>query len=207
MSLQTFGIDSPRSQPSSPSSKTPTRTQAPKLRYEAYSEPSVSPQSRSRRLSSGSSNLSLPSTSGRSASSDPLSQTVTPGDLTLGAGTEPTEVRTNDSLSRYIPDTSSQTNTREDLIAFDSPFLSDPNDAPPPPGPGPDFEIAWNKLEESNSGARGWCQGTSEEVIKKAVSFGEIITIGADEQPFTGTPVLFFICVDVRCSNASFRGG
>ncbi|KAJ7782899.1 armadillo-type protein [Mycena metata] len=160
-----------------PSSPSPSRASVPgnKLRYTAYDAPAPTARLRDRRASSsgssrsGSSQLSL----------DELSRTVTAGDLTLAAAAQTFEKlpRASDALPAENPRPHAA-----DLIAFnDSPFISDPSVATPS-----DFESIWNGLDESN-GARGWCDVSLEDVIKRLESPEYTLqVISVEELPFVG---------------------
>jgi AP-4 complex subunit epsilon-1 len=118
---------------------------------------------------------------------------VTAGDLTLAAaaqkfessshtaGTRPAET----SVSHVYFDNFSEVERfgqAADLIAFnDSPFISDPSAETPS-----DFESVWTSLDES-SGARGWCDVSLEDVIKRLESMEDTLkVISVEELPFKG---------------------
>jgi AP-4 complex subunit epsilon-1 len=85
--------------------------------------------------------------------------------------------------------------TRADLIAFDSPFLSQgdggttaTNDNAPEAGF--EFETTWNSLERSNS--RGWCDLTIENLVRQLqASKSQLRVIAADQSPFQGLPFTY----------------
>ncbi|KAJ7039210.1 armadillo-type protein [Mycena alexandri] len=159
------------------SSPSPSRASLPgnKLRYTAYDTPPPTARLRDRRASSsgssrsGSSQLSL----------DELSRTVTAGDLTLAAAAQTFEKMPRAPDARPAENLSPHAT---DLIAFnDSPFISDPSVATPS-----DFESIWNALDESN-GARGWCDVSLEDVIKRLESLEDTLkVISVEELPFVG---------------------
>lgn len=68
-----------------------------------------------------------------------------------------------------------------DLIAFDSPFVTEPPDARA------DFERQWDTIEDS-SGARGWCNGTVDVVVRQLQSLGghRVEVVSMDVPPFLG---------------------
>lgn len=74
--------------------------------------------------------------------------------------------------------------SRVDLIAFDSPFMSDPpytssSDTEP------DFESTWNSLQDSN--ARGWCEASIDVILRRLQGLQHRLTvIAADLPPFEG---------------------
>ncbi|KAJ7188509.1 armadillo-type protein [Mycena filopes] len=118
---------------------------------------------------SGSSQLSL----------DELARTVTAGDLTLAAAAETFELQPRAADTRPAEP---QSPHAADLIAFnDSPFISDPSADTPS-----DFESMWNGFDESSS-ARGWCDVSLEDVIKRLESMEDTLkVISAEELPFVG---------------------
>lgn len=97
--------------------------------------------------------------------------------------------------------------SRVDLIAFDSPFLTDP------PGPSsiassviePDFEKLWDALAKGNS--RGWCESAIEEVVRRLQGMKDrrMTVKPADQSPFQGmlSPVWFLRISDVETSQAT----
>ncbi|KAH8814730.1 armadillo-type protein [Flagelloscypha sp. PMI_526] len=191
--LQGYSVDTPSSSTSSPRQPaarlSPTTTNS-KLRYEAYAKPTISPRLRGRRLSSSSSTLSLQSLK-EGESHEALSQTLTPGDLALVAGSEALSSIHQRRPPKTVIETKEVAPPKEDLIAFDSPFFTEPpdnaQDSTKPVTASPDFAATWNAMEDANSGARGWCQGTSEGVLKIVQDLRlEVITVSADEEPFTG---------------------
>ncbi|KAJ6602168.1 armadillo-type protein [Mycena sp. CBHHK59/15] len=168
-------------EPSSPSSSRASFS-ASKLRYTAYEAPPPTVRLRDRVSSGGSS----PGRSGSRASSqlsgssgrqppDELSRTVTAGDLTLAAAILKLDV------AAPVPETSPVVQAPADLIAFnDSPFITDPS------ADEPDFESIWNAFDES-SGARGWCDVSTEEVIKCLEGMDDTLKmIPVDQLPFLG---------------------
>ncbi|KAI0333484.1 ARM repeat-containing protein, partial [Cubamyces sp. BRFM 1775] len=184
----------PTSPPLKPHSPEPTSSRASppsgKLRYAAYDPPR--PTHRLRRLSSGSSRHSDDgSTRGRSYE-DPMSLTVTAGDLTLAAQTS--DLRSISSGSPraklsplpvvQILDEESST---ADLIALDSPFMSEP--APSIASTlsivEHDFEETWNALESSTS--RGWCESSIDAVLRRLQGLQRRLKVTErDRPPFEG---------------------
>ncbi|KAJ7497085.1 armadillo-type protein [Mycena latifolia] len=172
--------------PSEPSSPSSSRASLPgnKLRYTAYEAPQPTARLRDRASSGGSSHSGSRASSQLSGTSagqevEELSRTVTAGDLTLAAAAQEFEMssripetRPPDTLIPHAPD----------LIAFnDSPFISDPS-----VDNASDFESIWNALDES-SGARGWCDASVEDVIKRLESMEDTLkVISVQEPPFIG---------------------
>ena len=82
--------------------------------------------------------------------------------------------------------------SRVDLIAFDSPFLTDP---PAPHSAAssiiePDFETIWGSLAKGN--CRGWCEAPIEEVVRRLQGMQRRMSVKpADQAPFQGTLVEF----------------
>ncbi|KAG7449785.1 ARM repeat-containing protein [Guyanagaster necrorhizus] len=132
---------------------------ASKLRYDAYERPTSIPRLRDRQ----------PSSTRSESTSNPLPallKTVTAGDLALAA--QEFEMM---SLSSLQP---TDHGARPDLIAFDTPFISDPSSA--------DFEITWNTLGPSTS-AQGWFEGSVDVLLDrlKTLEGSEMKVIPADE--------------------------
>ncbi|KAJ7668431.1 armadillo-type protein [Mycena polygramma] len=170
----------PTHEPSSPSS---SRASLPgnKLRYAAYDAPPPTARLRDRASSGGSSRSESRPSSQLSRSStglDELSRTVTAGDLTLAAQ--------NFETSSHAAATRPAETPAADLIAFnDSPFISDPS-GPTGVDAAGDFESIWNALDES-SGARGWCDVSLEDVIKRLETMEDTLkVISVEETPFLG---------------------
>ncbi|KAJ7755738.1 armadillo-type protein [Mycena maculata] len=165
-------------EPSSPSSSRASLS-ASKLRYTAYEPPPPMARLRDRASSGGSSRSGSSKLSGTTTGVlEELSRTVTAGDLTLAAAARSLE--TSSHISETPP---AETLTpHADLIAFnDSPFISDPAVGVPA-----DFESIWNSLDES-SGARGWCDVSLEDVVKRLESMEDTMTvISVEELPFVG---------------------
>ncbi|KAK0486295.1 armadillo-type protein [Armillaria novae-zelandiae] len=108
----------------------------------------------------------------RPAPSPTLSRTVTAGDLTLAA-------QEFEMMSLSSPQPTEQVARPPDLIAFDTPFISDPDPS--------DFETSWNTLGPSTS-ARGWFEGSVDVLLGrlKGVESNEMKVIPAGEPPFEG---------------------
>ncbi|PBK74014.1 ARM repeat-containing protein [Armillaria solidipes] len=138
---------------------------ASKLRYDAYETPTSIPRLRGRR----------PSSTRSESTSSPqpaLSRTVTAGDLALAA-------QEFEMMSLSSPQPTDQVARPPDLIAFDTPFISDPDPS--------DFETSWNTLGPSAS-ARGWFEGSVDVLLDhlKGVEGNEMKVIPTDEPPFEG---------------------
>ncbi|PSR94120.1 hypothetical protein PHLCEN_2v4548 [Hermanssonia centrifuga] len=162
--------DRPASQASSHASQTPG-----KLRYTAYDAPKATP--RLRRPSSSSSYSAAHSDGGRSRLigqgrdfEDPMSRTITAGDLTLA--------------SEHIELQQLAKDSRVDLIALDSPFISEPSSGIPTVAD-LDFEVTWSKLSQAN--LRGWCESPIEAIVRQLQGIPhKIRVISADQPPFKG---------------------
>ncbi|KAJ6497850.1 armadillo-type protein [Mycena sanguinolenta] len=156
-----------------------------KLRYTAYDAPPPAPRLRDRALSGGSSRSNSSASSRLSAD---LSRTVTAGDLTLAAAAQEFEMATLSPHSA-VAATPAKTLSPQaaDLIAFnDSPFISDPGVESAAVNAATDFESIWNGFDES-SGARGWCDVSLEDVIKRLESLEDTLqVIPVKEVPFIG---------------------
>ncbi|KAJ7128916.1 armadillo-type protein [Mycena crocata] len=163
---------------SSPSSSRASLPSSHKLRYTAYETPPPTARLRDRASSGGSSGSrsSQLSSAGSAQALDELTRTVTAGDLTLAAAAQSLDT------SSHIRPAETSSSQAVDLIAFnDSPFISDPS----ADGPG-DFESIWNALNES-SGARGWCDVSLEDVVKRLESMEDTLkVISVEELPFVG---------------------
>lgn len=75
-----------------------------------------------------------------------------------------------------------------DLIAFDSPFITEPEEENPEhPRADPDFESTWNALGEAN-GARGWFDGAIDDVVRRLqnIEHVRLQVIRTDQPPFEG---------------------
>lgn len=70
-----------------------------------------------------------------------------------------------------------------DLIAFDSPFVSDPPEDPKEP----DFEHVWNSFADQ-TGSRGWYNGSIDNVVQRiqGLAARRLQVIPADVPPFLG---------------------
>ncbi|KAK0195897.1 armadillo-type protein, partial [Armillaria mellea] len=123
---------------------------ASKLRYDAYETPTSIPRLRGRR----------PSSTRSESTSSPqptLSRTVTAGDLALAA-------QEFEMMSLSSPQPTDQVARPPDLIAFDTPFISEPDPS--------DFETNWNTLGPSTS-ARGWFEGSLGRNKMNVIPVGE----------------------------------
>ncbi|KAJ3554475.1 hypothetical protein NM688_g3093 [Phlebia brevispora] len=168
----------PSSRASSQASHTPG-----KLRYAAYDAPKLTSSLRRTRTRSRS------PYSDRSGSSrfineveDPMSRTITAGDLTLASGqielqtvSQPrTLPSTPPQLARTVDDLAS----RVDLIALDSPFIADPPVTTTPTQADFDFKAMWDKLSKGN--LRGWCESPMDAVVRKLQGDLKIAIYSAD---------------------------
>lgn len=170
--------------------RSPALTEQPlsesKLRYDAYEAPRPTARIRTRRLSSTSSIHS-----GVSADRQ-MSRTISPGQLAVvgqmneygGASKMNTHVG-QPKIQTAVDDVAS----RVDLIAFDSPFMSDP---PTIASPGADaahevdFERIWNTLENASS-ARGWCEAGLEDIVNRLRGLElPVQTVAEGSPPFLG---------------------
>ncbi|KIM91944.1 hypothetical protein PILCRDRAFT_108 [Piloderma croceum F 1598] len=194
----------PTSPPGSPDRSSPRPSlSVSKLRYAAYDPPQV--VSRLRRPSSSQRSYSSSSRSGTysdhggtksrlsvagedRSSVDALSRTVTAGDLALTTGDIELEMMANTrhespASSHETPVTDQA--SRTDLIAFDSPFISDPLDPPPPLEAESDFETVWNSLQDSS--ARGWCEVALDVIVRRLQSLQyHLSVIAVNLPPFEG---------------------
>ncbi|KAK0241249.1 armadillo-type protein [Armillaria nabsnona] len=156
---------SPQKLPASLSPISSPSLGASKLRYDAYETPTSIPRLRGRRPSS--------TRSESTASPQPaLSRTVTAGDLALAA-------QEFEMMSLSSPQPTDQVPRPPDLIAFDTPFISDPDSS--------GFETSWKTLGPSTS-ARGWFEGSVDVLLDrlKGVEGNEMKVIPTDEPPFEG---------------------
>ncbi|KAK7057425.1 adaptin-N domain-containing protein [Favolaschia claudopus] len=178
---------SPESPPprelSSPSSS-PASLSASKLKYTAYDAPPPASRLRDRGLSRGSSRPDSRASS--QLSGDELSRTVTAGDLTLAAAAQEFEMAKLSPRGPGPVDNLVGSPQAADLITLnDSPFISDPSVEPTVDAVS-DAESIWNGLDDS-SGARGWCDSSLEDFIKRLESMdGALRVISAEESPFEG---------------------
>ncbi|TFK46615.1 ARM repeat-containing protein [Heliocybe sulcata] len=177
---------------------------ASKLRYDAYEAPR--PHSRLLRptspRSTGSSEyarrspsvLTSPGSEGLALHEDPLARTVTAGDLTLAAG-DPDLIRAAErgsknqgELSNSVPDllVDDEVSSMQgsDLIALESPFVSEPADLGSSVS-SPDFETIWSDMERTN--LRGWCDFSIDAVVRRLQGLQLAMrVIAADQLPFEG---------------------
>ncbi|KAL7283586.1 hypothetical protein ACG7TL_003021 [Trametes sanguinea] len=181
----------PRSPEPSSSRTSPTPS---KLRYAAYDPPR--PTHRLRRVSSGSSRHSdegsVRSMGHSRANDDPMTMTVTPGDLTLAAQTSDLRSiasgspRSNLSLLPVVQILDEDASA-PDLIALDSPFIPEPTQsiASTLSEAEHDFESTWNALESSTS--RGWCEASIDTVLRKLQALHRRLKVTErDRSPFEG---------------------
>ncbi|KAF7428422.1 hypothetical protein PC9H_007646 [Pleurotus ostreatus] len=163
--------------------KSEPRKLSPKLRYKAYELPPSTPPKRSHLATPRHSpNMIIErSPLRRPGLIDPLSNTVSPGELALAAGSDQLEIST--SSPQVLDDISS----RMDLIAFDTPTAPDEyqlnmgsEDL--------DFEATWDSLSDT-SGARGWCSILMEGVLRilqQSLEGYRLQVIAVDYPPFLG---------------------
>ncbi|KAH9930688.1 ARM repeat-containing protein [Fomitopsis serialis] len=200
---------SPRSPPLRPVPHSPDRpssrasSQGAKLRYDAYDPPRPVQRHFVRRLSAGSDASSrFVGQRGRAVEGqDPLARTMSPGDLALAAGDELETLsvaspRQTPSLPVVNVMDEDNLTTRADLIALDSPFMSEPvasisdvlghmrdlnvvsED---------DFRQEWDGMSDSN--ARGWCEASPETVVERlqnASGHWNVRFMPAEQEPFPG---------------------
>ncbi|EEB97494.1 hypothetical protein MPER_03175 [Moniliophthora perniciosa FA553] len=80
----------------------------------------------------------------------------------------------------------SYSGSKQDLIALDSPFISDPSNKEQVTRPQIDIEDYWNKFQSNN--ARGWYEGTMQSLIEHLQKAEDMRfdTIEAATRPFEG---------------------
>ncbi|KAG5652477.1 hypothetical protein H0H81_004885 [Sphagnurus paluster] len=107
-----------------------------------------------------------------SMASESLSKTLTPGELTLAASRQELEILTETHPDPVILKQPSveDLSSRVDLIALDSPFVSDPPDATPDV----DFKDLWEAIGDGD--ARGWYDASVEKVIERLQGLRNKIT-------------------------------
>ncbi|KAF5385880.1 hypothetical protein D9615_002371 [Tricholomella constricta] len=184
---------------------------ASKLRYDAYDTPIPAPKLRTREssrspypagsyrsetlLDSDHDTLSRVNSRLSMSSTDSLSRTMTPGELTLAAGRQELEIlgkaqRSSQTLSRLetsVERSIEELGPRVDLIALDSPFVSDPSDT----ASGTDaddelnFKDVWESTEEGD--ARGWYNESIDNAVRRLQGSGlRLQVISVDVPPFIG---------------------
>ncbi|KAF4598384.1 hypothetical protein EYR38_006786 [Pleurotus pulmonarius] len=180
--------------------KSESRKLSPKLRYKAYELPPSTPPKRSHLATPRHSpNMTIErSPLRRPGLIETLSNTVSPGELALAAGSDQLEIST--SSSQVLDDISS----RMDLIAFDTPTAPDEcqlnmssEDL--------DFEATWDSLSDT-SGARGWCSILMEGVLRilqQSLEGYRLQVIAVDYPPFLGE--LKILITDGSTSHALVR--
>ncbi|OSD08617.1 ARM repeat-containing protein [Trametes coccinea BRFM310] len=190
----------PRSPEPSSSRTSPTPS---KLRYAAYDPPR--PTHRLRRVSSGSSRHSdegsVRSMGHSRANDDPMTMTVTPGDLTLAAQTSDLRsIASGSPRSNLSPlpvvQVLDEDASAPDLIALDSPFIPEPTQsiASTLSEAEHDFESTWNALESSTS--RGWCEASIDTVLRKLQALHRRLKVTErDRSPFEGD-LKIVVCPD-----------
>ncbi|KAI0780693.1 ARM repeat-containing protein [Trametes elegans] len=203
---------SPPLKPHTPEPLTSSSRASPtpsKLRYAAYEPPR--PTHRLRRLSSGSSLRSDDGSvrsGGRGRSyEDSMTMTVTPGELTLAAQTS--DLRSISSGSPRpnmsplpVVQILDEEPSGTDLIALDSPFMSEP--APSIASTlsiaDHDFETTWNSFEGSPS--RGWCEASIDTVLRRLQSLQRrLLVTERDRPPFDGD-LKIVICPSAAAASA-----
>ncbi|KAF8070331.1 armadillo-type protein [Lyophyllum atratum] len=207
----------PTSPPAAPSSS--RILSSSKLRYNAYDTPIPGPKLRTRESSrspysprssrletlSDSGHDPLPRVSSRLSvsSADPLSRTMTPGDLTLAANRQELENMDhsldkdldNELVSRTPPrlETSTEPSIDDfrshvDLILLDSPFVSDPADAvlDSTAEDEVDFGALWDSIEDGD--ARGWYNASIDDAVRRLQGLRHMRSqvISMDQPPFIG---------------------
>lgn len=172
---------------------------ASKLRYEAYATPQAIPSLRTGRPSASYVNMSGSHSQRGSFSArspDPLTVDLVSGATTLvhptllGEMSIPT--KNEGSLKQSTKTDAEDLSSRVDLIAFDSPFMAEADQAE---GDGNDnaqqeldFESIWNSEQGPQHSARGWCDAPMDDVIKRLQGIGShrLQVKPADIPPFTG---------------------
>jgi hypothetical protein len=76
-----------------------------------------------------------------------------------------------------------------DLIAFDSPFVTDPDEATGSEDNTLDqefqFEVTWNRLTRSSD--RGWCELSPDNLVRRLQALKlKLRVVSADQNPFQG---------------------
>ncbi|EPS95437.1 hypothetical protein FOMPIDRAFT_1038502 [Fomitopsis schrenkii] len=198
-SPQSPSLRAPHS-PDRPSSRASSQG-AGKLRYDAYDPPRPVQRHSARRLSTSSNASSqFVGQRGRAADvSDSLARTMSPGDLALAAGAEletlsvgspPVQAPLPLPIVNVLDEDDSA--TRADLIALDSPFMSEPfapisDVVDGAHANGLIFEHGWDDM--ANANARGWCEAPAEAVVQRlanANAYWSVRTVAAEQEPFTG---------------------
>nr|VWO98042.1 60 kDa chaperonin (GroEL protein) (Protein Cpn60) [Ganoderma boninense] len=195
----------PKSPPLKPYTPEPSSSRASpvpsKLRYAAYETPRPTPKLR-RRSSTSSRHSDDTGSHVGSLFRDPMLMTVTPGDLSLVAQTSdlrsipsspPKQTRLSPLPVVQILDEETPPvgigSVSADLIALDSPFMSEPT------GPSlastvssimeHDFETTWNSLQ--SGAARGWCEASMDTVLRRLQALQRRLKVTErDQAPFEG---------------------
>jgi len=122
-----------------------------------------------------------------------LSRAITPGDLALATREDlktistgsPPPVKPALPVVQILDEDDSV--TRVDLIALDSPFVSEPLPmmSSTLKTAEPDFESIWNGLERFN--VRGWCEMSIDVVVRRLQGMHRRLkVISEDQDPFKG---------------------
>ncbi|KZT71326.1 ARM repeat-containing protein [Daedalea quercina L-15889] len=194
----------PTHSPDRPSSRASSQG-AGKLRYDAYDPPRPVQRHFARRLSAGSDTSSrFVGQRGRGAEAqDPLARTMSPGELALVAGDELETLsvgspKQTPSLPMVNVLDEDESTTNADLIALDSPFMSEPAASISDVLEVDDihdsnthleekFKADWDSMSDSN--ARGWCEVSAETVVGRLQNSAEhwsVITTTPEHEPFPG---------------------
>jgi AP-4 complex subunit epsilon-1 len=76
--------------------------------------------------------------------------------------------------------------------------MEDPSEAEATTHYEPDFESIWNALDQS-SGARGWCDGSIDGVVRRLQGLGHRLkVIAVDRPPFEGMSFCIGLFTAVR---------
>ncbi|KAF8444709.1 armadillo-type protein [Boletus edulis BED1] len=165
---------------------------ARKLRYEAYAAPQLVPSLRyhsSPRRQKGSasspegSTRSLSHASDASNSLNELAKTISPGELTLAAAQSSFDpLETSRILEPVARPPQDDLASRVELIALDSPFMTEPAKEVPIDA---DFMAAWDSMENAN--VRGWCEASLDMIVRLLQSLQfRMRVIATDQPPFEG---------------------
>lgn len=87
--------------------------------------------------------------------------------------------------------------TPADLIALDSPFISEPPvDSQASSGVEVDFESVWNRLQHAN--LRGWCDSPIEVAVRRLQGLQrKMQVISTEAVPFIGISFPMSTCTDL----------
>ncbi|KAF8331915.1 armadillo-type protein [Cantharellus anzutake] len=178
---------------------------ATKLRYASYEPPpSVAPRGRRPRGSSRSTSVSAHSHQEVTDSDEPLSRTMTAGELTLTSGSrwfQPSKSKTRQAEQRNFD----LITDRLDLISLDTPFRTEnqiqslsPVLQPSSPLASEEFNLIWGQTASPRASARGWSSSSPLSLktrLEISSSYSALSVQKQPHDPFTPEPAEILVLV------------